>query len=253
MKYFLLLFLLLPLVLQADPGHDKCKGSKPCEIPGPPGPPGADGIDGIDGIDGVDGRDGIDGVDGVDGKDAVIPIEWYDTFNNANKWHRTAIDVAAAQQAMQVYLPQDQKSRMTFGMSRVGNTTGAGFGYAYMMNNDMNTALTVAVGVAGSETAVSVSAGFEFGGVRRIVIPVEKIIYMSPPDPEPEPVVVLASYDDDIELLQMEQVEQSAIQNDYDARLRQLESRKAAVETVLIEQSWMTDERRAKLEAVISQ
>jgi hypothetical protein len=40
----------------------------------------------------------------------------------------------AAQSAMQVHLPQDQRSRITFSMAAVGSNTGIGAGYAYMLD-----------------------------------------------------------------------------------------------------------------------
>ena len=67
---------------------------------------------------------------------------------------------------MQVYLPQDRQSRITFGISKVSNTKGVSVGYAYMRDDDNNAAFTVAIGRAGSETAIQGSFGFEFGGSR---------------------------------------------------------------------------------------
>jgi len=99
-------------------------------------------------------------------------MEWItntnNTFSTHNKWIQEYRDYAAAEAAMQVYLPQDQNSRVTFGMSRMNSTSGYGVGYAYMLNNSRNTALTFALGVAGDETAAKASFGFEFGGSRKI-------------------------------------------------------------------------------------
>lgn len=84
---------------------------------------------------------------------------------------------------MQVHLPHDQSSRVTMGMSRIHNTTGLAVGYAYMMDDERNTALTIAVGHAGSETAVRGSFGFEFGGQRKAVT----VTPTSTPTPTPTP------------------------------------------------------------------
>ena len=53
-----------------------------------------------------------------------------------------------------------------------------------MINNSKNTALTLAVGRAGDETAVRGSFGFEFGGQRSIQIPVSAIAPAAAPEPE---------------------------------------------------------------------
>jgi len=151
---------------------------------GADGADGADGQDGRDGIDGIDGIDGKDGRDGIDGKDGVVPTEWItntnNTFNIHNKWIQSARDALAAQTAMQVFLPQDQTQRITFSGAKINNTTGVGVGYAYMFDNERNSALTLSVGRAGDETAVRGSFGFEFGGSRRIEMPTIA--------PEPEPI-----------------------------------------------------------------
>jgi hypothetical protein len=70
----------------------------------------------------------------------------------------------AAQSAMQVHLPQDQRSRITFSMAAVGSNTGIGAGYAYMLDKEKNTAVTLSVGLSGGETAARIGVGFEFGG-----------------------------------------------------------------------------------------
>ncbi len=182
MKKILLLILFISLSAFAD-RDDDCRGdTHHCE-----GSPGQDGKDGEDGRDGVDG---VDGVDGQDGKDGEVPTEWItntnNTFNVHNKWIQASRDAAAAEAAMQIHLPQDQNSRLTFGMSRLNSTSGYAVGYAYMLDNDRNTALTFAVGVAGDETAAKASFGFEFGGTGRMEMPM--IVPAAAPPPEPEPV-----------------------------------------------------------------
>jgi hypothetical protein len=104
-----------------------------------------------------------------------------------HKWIQKYRDIAAAEAAMQVHLPQNQTSRLTFGMSRLSSTSGYALGYAYMIDNERNTAVTFAVGTAGDETAVKASLGFEFGGTRRMMLPtmVDTPSYY-PVVPEPE-------------------------------------------------------------------
>jgi septal ring factor EnvC (AmiA/AmiB activator) len=144
-----------------------------CE--GPPGPPGEQGPPGEDGKDGKDGRDGVDGIDGKDGE---IPTEWitevrnYNTstvnqFNVLNKWNKTIREAVAASASMQVNLPRDRASRMTFSVSDIDGQTGIGAGYAYMLDNESNLAFTLAVGQSGNETAIRGGVGFEFGGARK--------------------------------------------------------------------------------------
>ena len=199
-----------------------------CAYPGEQGPPGQDGkdgedgedgIDGIDGIDGKDGRDGIDGINGingVNGKDGEVPIEW---INNVTKLYNESREAAAAAAAMQVYLPQEQTSRLTFGMSRLQGETGLGVGYAYMLDDDRRSALTLSVGHAGSETAIRGSFGFEFGGDRRMKIDMAEIQPAAAPPPEPEPIapiiepiieqqmIIESEHNEDIEMVQMAQTD----------------------------------------------
>jgi hypothetical protein len=147
-----------------------------CAYPGEQGPPGQDGRDGVDGKDGRDGVDGKDGRDGVDGKDGEVPTQW---ITNVNKLYDQSRDYLAAATALQVHLPQDQKYRLTANMSRVGNATGVGAGFAYVLDDERNTAFTFAVARAGSETAVHGSVGFEFGGTYKVA---------AVPQPAPQPV-----------------------------------------------------------------
>lgn len=220
---FLVAAALAMLVMIAAPAWatdwDECDHprflEKGCGYEGEDGEDGADGADGADGQDGADGRDGVDGIDGRDGRDGidgVVPTKWRTETHN---WYEEIREAAAAQQAMQVYLPQDQKSRLTMGMSRVANTTGVGLGYAYMIDNDRNSAFTIAVGVAGSETAVSGSFGFEFGGDRSSRIPAFKAaptVIAAPPEPEPEPIGSTVTIPvDEYDQLLMAQVQQEEL------------------------------------------
>lgn len=178
---------------------------KGCGYEGEDGADGKDGLDGRDGKDGTNGVDGRDGVDGKNGRDGEVPTEW---INNVYNLFDESRDYLAATVAMQVYLPQEQTSRLTFSGSRVGNTTGLGVGYAYMMDNSRNTALTLAVGRAGGETAVSGSIGFEFGGQRKMVIEIAEIVQPEPVNIQPiieQQQVIEVEHEEDIEVMQMAQ------------------------------------------------
>jgi len=118
------------------------------------------------------------GPTGPQGPAGEVPEEWrtevlneYTTINNRyetlNKWSRDLKEAAAAAASMQVNLPQDKDSRMTFTMASVDGQTGVGAGYAYMFESESNTALTVSVGMSGSETALRAGVGFEFGDARK--------------------------------------------------------------------------------------
>ncbi len=183
-----LLFALLGGVAYADNDscrqkHRQCGHNHDDGEQGPPGPQGEQGEQGSPGIDGIDGRDGRDGRDGVDG---IVPTEWIiETRNNhftVNRWYREVRDAAAAQAAMQVHLSQNQNSRLTLGISRLNSVSGYALGYAYVLDNDRNTALTIAVGVAGDETAAKASFGFEFGGNRRMEAPTFVPAAVPPPE-----------------------------------------------------------------------
>ena len=68
----------------------------------------------------------------------------------------------AATSAAQIYLPQNKSSRLTFGASRVNGSTGLGLGYALMLNDTDNTAITLSLGVSGGKVAATASVGIEF-------------------------------------------------------------------------------------------
>lgn len=143
-------------------GHDGKDGKDGKDgADGRDGIDGQDGKDGVDGKDGRDGKDGIDGRDGRDGKDGVVDENWIiETRNWQSKWYR----YSAASEAIQIHLPQDQDSRVTFGMSRIHGTTGLGVGYAYKTDRDDNLAFTLGLGTSGGERVGKASVGFEFGG-----------------------------------------------------------------------------------------
>ena len=196
-----------------DDGQDGATGATgPAGADGPQGIQGLTGATGATGAQGLQGPQGETGAQGPQGEAAEVPEEWLTTTNNriennyniTNKWYREIQDVAAAQAAMQVHLPQYQKSRVTTGLSQVSGTTGLAVGYAYMMDNDHRTAVTVAVGHAGSETIVQGSIGFEFGGQRKIELPVEAIVH-TPVVAAPEPDGVVVPYDEYENLLMAQQ------------------------------------------------
>jgi hypothetical protein len=218
-----------PRFLEKGCGHEGDDGED-----GADGKDGRDGIDGRDGADGKDGRDGIDGLNGADGKDGrdgidgEVPTEW---ITNVNTLFDESRDYAAAAAAMRVDLPQYQKSRLTVSSSLVNGRLGMGFGYAYMIDDDMNSGLTLSVGHAGSETAIQGSYGFEFGGARGARIDMSSFapaltpaIIIAEPEPEPElytevlvqQQVMETMHDEDIEQVQMAQVS-------MDTRLQRLE------------------------------
>jgi len=293
MRNFLLLMIFLSLSALADPNHECRDNPSLCAPepgpPGPAGPPGEDGQDGRnghdgkDGQDGQDGQDGMDGVDGqdgkdgIDGKDGVVPNEWLNVTNTsirnnydiANKWYRQARDVAAAQASVQVYLPQDQKSRLTIGMGHARDTTGIGIGYAYMIDDERRSALTVGVGHAGSETVISGSFGFEFGGSRTPALPSYKqeleCAYRdgvllpdgtcsSKPEPEsePEPVGNVSIPEEEYHTLLMAQVQQAEL----DEAVEQAELRDAQQQSLIdnLEKEHYADDAEIEaLKVVVSQ
>ncbi|MGI9293427.1 MAG: hypothetical protein ACR2PS_05540 [Pseudomonadales bacterium] len=174
-----------------------CEGPQgPQGDPGPQGPPGEQGPQGLRGVQGPpgvqgqvgpQGKDGLDGKDGRDGMDGKVPTDWITntnkTFNIHNKWIQAYRDAAAAEAAMQVHLPQNQTSRLTLGVSRLNSRSGYGIGYAYMLDNERNSALTMAVGFAGDETSAKASFGFEFGGARHIDLPTIAVDPVEEPEP----------------------------------------------------------------------
>lgn len=211
----------VPALADSD---NECKGNPHhCVGQGPAGPPGADGMDGMDGMDGKDGRDGIDGlngmdgsdgkdgrdgidgIDGIDGMDGEVPTEFITNTTNSfneqrnilnryDKWFDGYRDYAAAEAATQVHLPQDRNSRLTFSASHLDSTTGIGFGYAYMFDNDNRTALTASVGFAGDEAVVKVGVGFELGSKRMAAPSYTPVTYTAPPTAPGKVVVEESDY-----------------------------------------------------------
>lgn len=129
---------------------------------------GQDGEDGEDGADGEQGPRGEQGPagpqgpqgepgrDGIDGKDGVVPTDWYNELSRTRSY-------LAATEAIQIHLPDDATSRVTFGVSHVYNETGFGVGYGYRCHDcERDVALTIGIGTAGGETAGKASIGWEF-------------------------------------------------------------------------------------------
>ena len=203
---FLVMLLMSPGWASGDDDHHTHKDWDKCDHPrfvehgceeggeqGPRGPPGPKGDKGDKGDPGE------------------VPVDWINqvtnNHNTVNKWYRAARDAVAAEAAMQIHLPRDQTSRVTVGVSRLNSTTGYALGYAYMFDNERNTALTAAIGVAGEETAAKISFGFEFGGKRHMELPLAAVV-IAEPEPEPEPVTGVWMSDSEYDDLVMAQVQQ---------------------------------------------
>ncbi len=192
MKRIALLILLLGTTGLAIADDDDSDGNAgPCSHPqfvthdcldsygyiGQNGEDGQDGTDGTNGVNGADGADGLNGLNGLDGADgATGPVgpagpvgppgshgkDFTRYLNQLRSFNRSYGEHMAETQAAQVYLPQDKRSRVTFGMSRVRGNTGLGVGYALKLDDEDSTAFTLSLGVSGGETAASASFGFEF-------------------------------------------------------------------------------------------
>ena len=247
------IFLLIALALLAPaahakgdcpPGHDKlgsCADTPgppgpagppgPVGPEGPPGPKGHIGPEGPPGQPGAPGQPGPPGSPGEPGPAGEVPTEW---LTETRTWWDEARDVVAAESAMQVHLPQDQVSRLTLNASSVNSRTGIGIGYAYMLDDKRNTALTLAVGRAGDETAVRGSLSVELGGYRQPPVDMTALVRQAMPPPQPVEQVVQAKgrqiqerHDEDMLEVQAQQAEVIAQQAELLARLEALENRPA--------------------------
>jgi len=274
-----------------------------CTYPGEQGPPGQDGRDGRDGhdgrdgVDGQDGRDGIDGqdgdsayqvavnngfegsetewlaslqgrdgkdgrdgIDGIDGKDGVVPNEWI--LETRYKFDRVR-DAAAAEAAMDAYLPQYSNQRLHFNAAHVQGRTGIGFGYAYMLDNERNAGLTFAVGHAGSETAVRASFGFEFGDDRPMNLNMshlktekEIVVYEPPsgqvlvPEDEYESLMVQAVQKEELEEYAQQQEDRYAQQQSLlDSLKNEHKDDEAELERLKIKAAELAAEQQKKKES----
>jgi len=156
MKFLYLLLLVPMLAFGTDPHHSH-EGP-----PGPQGEQGEDGKDGRDGKDGLDGKDGRDGLDGINGRDGVVDYSW---ITETRSFQSRYSKYAAASEAIQIHLPQEQESRITFGISRVHGSSGLGVGYAF--KNEDGVAFTLGLGTSRGESLGKASVGFEFGGSKK--------------------------------------------------------------------------------------
>jgi hypothetical protein len=253
-----------------NPHH--CSGGPP----GPAGPPGADGQDGTDGQDGADGESivgpkgdtGATGATGARGEPGSIPEEWLTTTNTsinnnydiANKWFQSLKDVAAAQAALRVDLPQNQKSRLTLTASDVANTTGFGIGYAYMFADDKNSSVTIAFAKAGSETAIQGSFGFEFGGSRIPVFEAAPEVTMIEPElpagtrviPETEYATLLMAqvqqeeFEDAVRAGNERHAQQQSLISDLQKEVKEFESESESIERLKQEAARIAAEQESR-------
>ena len=126
------------------------------------GTDGTNGQDGLNGADGADGATGPMGPQGPAGPGGVSSNSQSSLTANLSRYSGQYYDYLAATEAAQVYLPQNQDSRVTFGVSTVNGTTGLGIGYARRFEGEDAPAFTLALGTAGGETTAKASFGFEF-------------------------------------------------------------------------------------------
>jgi len=146
--------------VKADDDSD-CRGNPHhCEgPPGPAGPPGPVGPPGEPGEPGPPGPTGPQGPAGPPGPQGEVDYTW---ILETRTFHEKYGRFAAAMESVQIHLPQDQHSRVTFGVGRVQGNTGLGIGYAF--KNEDGLALTFGLGTSGGENVGKASVGFEFGG-----------------------------------------------------------------------------------------
>ena len=101
---------------------------------------------------GPQGERGPQGEPGKDGRDGVVPTGWYDKL----------IEYGAATQAATAYLPMDKDDRITFGFARASGRTGVGLGYARLLNEEDQLAVTFSIGRSGDTTVGQATIGWEF-------------------------------------------------------------------------------------------
>ena len=164
-----ILYLLLLLPMLAFGTQSGCQGN-PHDCEGPPGPPGETGPAGPAGPQGEQGEQGETGPmgppgpAGAEGKPA-FPGQNTTTWINEVRYYTGKYGkYMAASEALQIYLPQEQDSRITFGMGYSASKVGYGIGYAYKTDRDDNLAFTFGIGTSGGEQVGKASVGFEFGG-----------------------------------------------------------------------------------------
>jgi hypothetical protein len=127
---------------------------------GATGATGATGPQGEQGIQGERGEQGIQGERGEKGDPGDVPEDWINEVRSFNSQYSKYL---AATSALQIYLPQDNLSRVTFGASTVDGELGYGIGYAYRCALcDNAPALTIGLGGADDELIGTASIGWEF-------------------------------------------------------------------------------------------
>jgi hypothetical protein len=131
-----------------------------------------------------------------------------------------------------------------------------------MLDNERNAGLTLAVGHAGSETAVRGSFGFEFGGDRPMRFDLSELMPAPAavaPEPEPVPAGMVLVYEDELEELQLmaensedyeEHIEQTEYryaqqQNQIDALQREHENDEAEIERLKQEAAALRERQEA--------
>jgi hypothetical protein len=158
----ILMLLLLPILAFGNDNPGDCNHPRflehGCPEQGTPGPQGEQGEQG-ESIVGPQGEQGIPGIQGTAG---IASQTW---INETRNWQSKWYNYSAASDAIQVHLPQDQPSRVTFGIARTHGTSGYAVGYAF--KNEKGLAFTLALGKSGSEEVGKASVGFEFGGSSR--------------------------------------------------------------------------------------
>jgi hypothetical protein len=132
---------------------------------GEQGERGPRGHEGEKGDRGKTGAKGDTGATGPRGPAGEIPNTWITQYNEINHFNIKYGKYLAASEAIQIHLPQNQSSRLTFGLGRARSETGLAVGYAYMTED--NIAVTAGLGTSGGEYVGKVSMGFEFGGGNR--------------------------------------------------------------------------------------
>ena len=129
----------------------------------------------------------------------------------------------------------------------MANETGIGLGYAYRLEDDRNTAFTIAVGRASDETAIQGSIGWEFGGSKiPTPVPVVKEV----------PIIERVVTDDTrAQELERQLAETTQYVDELERRLSELESIATAIpppeqKTIIQQIPYLSEKKRAELREV---
>jgi hypothetical protein len=220
--------------------------------PGPMGPAGPQGEQGPPGPQGEQGPPGPQGPQGEQGPPGEVPTEWITTTNqNFSEFNRMLDDYyddLAAVAAIPIHLPQDQSSRLSMGASHMGSSIGLGVGYAYMLDDDNNTAVTFGAGYAGNHYVLKGSIGFEFGGKSEPLPPPAPVVKEVPVVREVvRQVVVDEARTEELEQ-QLRQMMTYASQ--LEERLADLEKTKRVVERTIVQTPYLSDEQKQALQSI---